>query len=121
MGNSQSDNGAITRNLETWKRRRFPRLFGGARSNSGKIGKRDAGREAQRLRDLQAKSSLEREYRKLVDSQREVIYLIAGEDANTAREMLFWPILDFFTAQDARQRVTEERAAAIAAANKGSK
>lgn len=51
---------------------------------------------------------------RLVDSQNELLYLVAGEDATTARAMLFWPIEEFFAMQVAQQKILKERADAVA-------
>lgn len=110
LGGGKGSGGGTVGKLGAWKLRRFPSLFGG--------GSADATVEGKKAQIRRKNSTLEREYLRLLDSQSEILYLVAGEDAATAKEMLFWGIGDFYAAQAAQQKILKERAEAAERANK---
>jgi hypothetical protein len=89
--------------LEHWKRNRFPRLFGGQSTDAqNKVESKKAAARAKT-------ATLESEYRRLSESQSETMYLVAGEDAAAARNMLSWGIAQYYEAQNTQYKLLQER------------
>lgn len=49
------------------------------------------------------------DWTRLRDNQDEMLYIIAGEDSQTAKDIQFWSIAQFYALQAAQMRIISER------------